>query len=244
MRSSRCSWASIVSVPERRKDQKLKASAKRKPRAKTTVGPGKRGEGKRLSAARQSYRDSLILARRAQGWPWDAIAHEAKLSVTATEEAAARRRAEAPLTLRSDPVELVESTMGAVQAAIGDFEEMALRYRDRSPNAAVGAKKAALEAHFSLMALLQAIGRLPEDLTALRHVTEQRALAVRMLDAIERFETQTRSLAASLEPEEQARHGAAVADVKCVFHEMIGLPEEPDIANGCALPAPLSGSEA
>ncbi len=242
MRSSRCSWASIVSVPERRTAQ---APTKRKPRARTEAQPRKQGKGhKRLPAARQTHRDSLILARLAQGWPWDAVAREAKLTVRATEEAAARRRAEAPLTLRSDPVELVESTMVAVQAAIGDFEEMALRYRDRSPNAAVGAKKAALEAHFSLMALLQAVGRLPEDLVTLRHLIEQRQMAVAILDALERFRARIVALE-GIEPEVKARIAEATADVEAVFHELIGLPpEDADIADGRALPAPLSGSEA
>lgn len=216
--------------------------ARRKPRAKPEVQPpgdgGSEPRGKRLAPGDQAQRDILILQRRAQGWTWDAIAAAAGLTEKGAREAAERRRRETPLAMKSDPVQIVEDTMLGLQLSIGRFEEYAERWKDRHPSAAAGAAKAADDARLSVLALLQAIGRLPEDLTALRHVTEQRALAVRVLDAIERFETQTRSLTAGLEPEAQAQLIEAVADVKCVFHEMIGLPpEDADIADGRALPS-------
>lgn len=218
-------------------------SARRKPRAKPEVQPPDKGaseaRGKRLPPSAQAQRDILILQRRAQGWTWNAIAHAAGLSERATREAAERRRREAPLAVKSDPVQIVEDVMLGLQLSIGRFEELAMRYQASSPAAAVGAAKAADDARMSVLALLQAIGRLPEDLTALRHITERRALATRMLDAMERFGVQVRAAAESLDPAARALMEKAVKDVECVFGEMIGLPENPAPLVDRALP-PLS----
>jgi hypothetical protein len=45
---------------------------------------------KRLAPGAQAHHDILILARRAAGWPWDAIAREAGLSGRGAQEAAAK----------------------------------------------------------------------------------------------------------------------------------------------------------
>jgi hypothetical protein len=211
--------------------------ARSKPDAQRPEGGGSEPRGKRLKPGDQAQRDILILQRRAQGWTWDAIAVAAGLSERRARDAAAKRRAEAPLALKSDPVQIVEDVMLGLQLSVGRFEELAARYQESAPAAAVGAAKAADDARLSVLALLQAVGRLPEDLTALRHITEQRALGGRMVDAIERFSERTRALAANLDAEARAVLEEAVRDVECVFSEMIGLPQEVAPLEDRALPA-------
>ncbi|HEV2790338.1 MAG TPA: hypothetical protein VGV69_03465, partial [Solirubrobacterales bacterium] len=43
--------------------------------------------GPRLNAAKQAMRDTLIVARKHQEWPWESIAAEAGISVSATKKA-------------------------------------------------------------------------------------------------------------------------------------------------------------
>jgi len=143
----------------RRTDPKAKAPTKR---AKTEARlPEKGGSApqRKLKPGEQAQRDLRILQRRAQGWTWDAIAHAAGMSEKGARLAAARRSAEAPLTLKTDPVQVVEETILGLQTSIADCEELAVRYQDSHPSAAAGAKKAANGARRTVQVLLQATGR-------------------------------------------------------------------------------------
>jgi hypothetical protein len=168
-------------------------------------------------------RDTLILQRRAQDWTWEAIAAEAKLSVRATQEAAERRRTELPLALKADPLSVVDDIMLGFQTSIGDFEALAVRYQEQHPSAAVGAKGRANDARNSVLVLLQATGRLPEDLATLRQLIEQRAVATAMVDSMERFASDV----AELDMPEALRTPLleAVEKVQGTFSDLIGLRE-------------------
>lgn len=233
----------------RKTPAKRAASAKAKTPAKPTKTARKPVRGKapaarrtprggRLPSGAQYLRDSLILQRHAQGWPWEAIAAEAGITVRSAEAAAAKRREQAPLALQADPLQVVEDIMLGLQTSIGDFEALTVRYQDKHPSAAVGAKKAANEARNSVLVLLQATGRLPEDLVTLRHLIEQRQMAVTMLDTMERFAARIAALPQGIQEDVKADIGEAVAEVERVFHDLIGLREgvAPLVDRG--LPAP------
>jgi hypothetical protein len=181
-------------------------------------------------------RDILILQRRAQGWSWAEIAAGAGLSERGARLAAEKRRTEKPLAMGGDPVKIVEDVMLGLQLSIGRFEEYAERWKDKHPSASAGAAKAADDARLSVLALLQAVGRLPEDLIALRQVTEQRAMATTVLDSVELFSAQIADL--DLPPDMREKVAEATAQVMRVFYGLLGLPESVAPLAARALPAP------
>lgn len=219
-----------------KKPPKSKADARKPPRPKGSTRKRK-STRKRPPSGAMYLRDTLILQRRAQDWTWEAIAAEAGLSVRAAQEAAERRRAELPLALKADPLSVVDDIMLGFQTSIGDFEALAVRYQEQHPSAAVGAKRAANDARNSVLVLLQATGRLPEDLATLRQLIEQRAVATTMVDSMERFAERV----AEIEMPEELREPllAAVGEVQATFSDLIGLREGLDL-NDRGLPA---GSE-
>jgi hypothetical protein len=226
-----------------RKPSARKAPARKSPatsaKKRTRATPSKKTpSGKRLPSGAMYLRDALIVQRHAQGWPWEAIAAEAGISVTAAKEAAKRRREQAPLALKADPLKVVEDIMLGLQTSIGDFEALAVRYQDAHPSAAVGAKRAANEARNSVLVLLQATGRLPEDLVTLRHLIEQRQMAVTMLDTMERFQARISALPAGVPEDIRSDLERAVGEVVHVFEDLIGLREEVAPLVDRALPAP------
>lgn len=206
-----------------------KSSGKKKPRNRTA--PSKRGEkkpapsGSRLGAAQQAQRDSLMIARLAQNWTWPAIAAEAGISVDAAKKAVKARQENAPLALKEDPVKIVEDVMTGYQLSVGDLEAMAsAALHDNNVAAAVGAKKAADDVREKILLLLQMTGRLPQELGALRHLIDIRAIAVRMLDTMDEFER--RILEMDLNAKQRKEVSKNVLVVRSTFHELIGLQEE------------------
>lgn len=200
--------------------------AKKRPPPKPGKGAQANPGPKSLTHAQRLQRDQLILARRAQGWGWPKIAKEAGLSVRSTHEAAARVTERQPLKLDSDPAKIVEHVFDGVQQSIAGFEAIAVQALARNNlSSAVGAKRSANDARQQIMVLLQMTGRLPQDLAALRHLIDLRALAVRMLDTMDRFERGMAQLELDIETRRQVDTG--VLEVRSMFNELVGIDAPP-----------------
>jgi len=206
-----------------------------------------RATGARLSAAKQALRDSLIVQRKAQNWPLEAIAAEAKVTVRTVSRVLEQREAVGEALLDRDPIDVVKQMAAQFEASIGDFEAMAYAYGETHPSAAVGAKKGADQAREKLIMLLQATGRMPRDLGGLGDLMGMRELASEMVDAVRAFkrgeadadhveETFTRALGLGLSLRARVkrmtlRSIAAVPSGPC-FHV------ECRPRRGCSAPAP------
>lgn len=203
-------------APKRRKPTKAKP--------KEEEALAKIPSGTRLSAAEQMLRDTRIIVRRSQGWTWEMAAAEAGVTTRQAKRSVASRRETAPIVLGIDPAKIIEDMAEQIQLSIGDFEAMAATYVATNPNAAIGAKRSANDARSQLLSLLQATGRLPQELGALRHLIDLRAIGIRMLDAVDGFERRIADL--ELEGAERKALTDAALEVRSTFHDLIGLEED------------------
>lgn len=145
-------------------------------------------KGPHLNSAERSVRDTLIVTRRAQNWPWDAIAAEVKLGVPATKKAHARKIASMTSLMEVDATKILEGLVEGLQFSIGDLEQLAVAALEGgNVGAAVSAKKAANEAREKLQDLLQTTGLLPHDLGTIRHQIEFRAVVVEVVTLVHTF---------------------------------------------------------
>lgn len=144
--------------------------------------------GPKLNATEQSIRDTLIVTRKAQNWPWEAIAKEVGLSKSATEAAYRRKLESMPSLLELDAKKILEGLIEGLQFSIGDLEQLAVAsVEERNMPAAVSAKKAANEAREKLQTLLQTTGILPHDLGTFRHQFEFRVVVVEVVNLVHTF---------------------------------------------------------
>jgi hypothetical protein len=121
----------------------------------------------------------MIIARAAQGMPHAVIAAEAKVSVRQVERiVAGNRGVRSPL--EDTPMELLDELAVGYRLAIGDFEAMALAWFDSNQSASLGAKKAADESRGRLAALLEVVGKLPEDMELFRSEAQMQRIAETM----------------------------------------------------------------
>lgn len=189
-------------------------------------------------------RDSLMIQRRVQGWTWDAIAQEAGISVTSAKNAVRVRQETAPIRLNTDPVRVIEQIMEGYQLSVGDFEMMAQAALDKNHiAAAVGAKRGANDAREKMLLLLQATGRLPQDLGTLRHLIDIRAIAVQMLDTMDEFEREMTIILRLGDPAQTRDEARAASDrVRRVFGELMGLGDSPVDGEAEELPALPEGT--
>lgn len=136
--------------------------------------------GSRLSAAKQQLRDSMIVARKAQGLSNRVIAAEAGLTERTVERILAdRRRVGSPLD--DSPAQLLDELAVGFRLSIGDFEAMALAWFDTNQAAALGAKKAADESRARLATLMADVGKLPTDLELFRSEMQMQRIAEEMV---------------------------------------------------------------
>jgi hypothetical protein len=147
----------------------------------------KGASGRRLSAAKQSLRDTLIVTRKAMDWPNAAIATEAGVTERQVLRVLKDRQALGQALLDRDPIDVVQTMATQLQASVGDFEAMASAYGERNPAAAIGAKKGADQAREKLLLLLQATGRLPRDMGVLGDILDMREIAEQMVSAVRAF---------------------------------------------------------
>lgn len=239
-------------MPAAKKAPAKKAAAKK--RASRATGESKkakpdevseRGKGGKDRVAQQ-LRDTRIVARVAQHWPWSAIAKEAGLTVEGAKKAYRVRRESVPLALNMDPAEIIENVAEGYSMAIGDLESIAAEAMAKGQMAnAIGAKKAANEARGRFIELLQATGRLPQDLGALRHLIDLRAIAIRMLDAVDAFDREVQVAMQADDPQAIGEATArAATHIRTTFEEMLGLSSSDVEGTATELPPEASPVEA
>lgn len=203
-----------------------KRSKKKTPEPSATAR--KRKPGGRLTPALQYQRDLLMVQRQAEGWTWKDIAAEAGITMDSAKKAVrALRESGIKHGIKDDPVKIIERYFEEFQLSVGGFEVIAVQaLKENNLTAAVGAKRSANEAREKVLALLQMTGRMPQDLSALRHLIDLRAIAVRMLDVMDRFEEGMLRL--ELDSETKHAIDTGVLQVRRTFHELIGLGDDED----------------
>lgn len=168
-----------ASRPARARARSTQAATKKKADAAAAKAKGAGATGPRLSAAKQALRDSMIVARAAQGMPYAVIAVEAGVGVRQVERVVAGRRGiRSPL--EDSPMDLLDELAVGYRLSIGDFEAMALAWFESNQSASLGAKKAADETRARLAALLEVVGKLPEDLELFRSEVQMQRIAETM----------------------------------------------------------------
>ena len=160
--------------------------------------------GARLRAAEKAMRDALIVQRVHESWTWPMIAEESGISVRQAQRVWESFR-DQPSPWDVDPSTYVEELARGYRITVGQFTALAASADNTA--AAVGALKGANDAREKLMALVQAVGIVPDDLGTLKLHRDVREVATRMLDTMEAFEQ------GELTPE-------MVMDV---FREMMGI---------------------
>lgn len=169
--------------------------------------------GARLRAAEKAMRDALIVQRVHESWTWPMIAEESGISVRQAQRVWESFRDQAsPWDV--DPSVYVEELARGYRITVGQFTALAATADNTA--AAVGALKGANDAREKMMALMQSVGIVPEDLGTLKLHRDVRAVAVEMLDTMDAFE-----------------RGELTAEmVTEVFREMMGI--------GTGTPAPAA----
>lgn len=137
-------------------------------------------KGARLPSAKLQLRDSLIMARVAQGLTYAVIAAEAGVSVRTVERVVKTRRG-VRSPLEDAPMALLEDLATGFRLSIGDFEAMALAWFDTNQTASLGAKKAADETRARLATLLADVGKLPTNLELFRSEMAMQRIAEQMV---------------------------------------------------------------
>jgi hypothetical protein len=204
-----------------------KAGKRSAKRAKATKA---KARGPRLTAAAQSIRDTLIVARKHQEWPWEAIAKEAGISVSATKKAYYSRRAASENLLEQDPIEIIRMLVEGLQLSIGDLEQLAVAgMEERNLAVAVGAKKGANDARGKLQDLLQSVGVLPHELGTLRWHVEFRSVVVQLVDTVDGFVKTIEGLKLP-----KAKRDEVVAAAVAVRDDLEGMGTVPDLNGGDA----------
>lgn len=175
-----------------------------------------------------------MLARRAQGWTWPQVAKEAGITLQAARTAVRNLQDAAPMSLDTDPVKIVEHVFTEIQASVGTFEAIGSEaLRKEQYAVAVGARRSADDARMRLMSLLQMTGRMPQDLSALRHLIDLRTIAIRMLDSIDAFSREMDLVIQLEDPGARAEAcGRAVSLVQTTFNELVGIEQEPPVLEG------------
>lgn len=178
-------------------------------------GPDVRGRGgrPRLNAAEIHQRDTLMIARRAQGWTWERVAKEANLTVSNAKKAVVKaQRSGEVMRIGDDPVKIVERIFDELQRSVVGQELIATEAMKRGTlGTASAAKNRADEARGKVLELLQMTGRLPQEMSALRHLIDLRTVAVRMLDTMDQFD----------------RGEIDSVVVRSTFNELLGLESAP-----------------
>lgn len=157
------------------------AAAKKKADAAAARVRAAGASGKRASGPMGGLRDSMIVARHAQGVPWASIAAEAGITVRQCQRVVEAQRAiRSPL--EESPMELLEGLARGFARSIADFEAMAHGWAETNQSASLGAKKAADETRARLATLMADVGKLPSNLELFRSEMEMKRIAEAMKD--------------------------------------------------------------
>lgn len=180
-------------------------------------------KGPKLNSAERSVRDTLIVERRGQDWPWEAIAKEVGLTIKATKEAHERKLASLSSMIEMDAAKILERLMEGLQFSIGDLEQMAVAaLEERNVPAAVSAKKAANEAREKLQALMQTTGILPHDLGTIKHQIEFRVVVVEVVNLVHTFVGKIEAL--DLPDDQRERVQEAAGELTSGLENLDGSP--------------------
>lgn len=161
---------------------KLATGAATKKSADKAAAAAKRAgaRGARLSAAKRQLRDSLIMARKAQGVSNAVAAAEAGVTERTVERIIADRRGVGS-PLDDSPGQLLDELAIGFRLSIGDFEAMALAWFDTNQAASLGAKKAADETRARLATLMADVGKLPTNLELFKSEMQMQRIAEEMV---------------------------------------------------------------
>lgn len=135
--------------------------------------------GKRLTGPKAALRDSMIIARAAQGVPWADIGKEAGISARSCQRVVENARG-VRSPLEESPMALLESLTSGFLRSISDYEGMAFAWAETNQSASLGAKKAADETRMRLATLLADVGKLPSNLELFRSEMQMQLIAEQM----------------------------------------------------------------
>lgn len=166
-------------LPRARAKATQQKAGKRKADAAAKRAAGAGATGKRLPSAKAALRNSMIVARAAQGVAWGEIAKEAGVSARTCQRIVEQAR-DVPSPLDATPMQLLEGFARGFERSIVDFETLAFAWADSNPSAALGAKKAADETRARLAALMTDVGKLPDNLELFRSEMEMQRIAEAM----------------------------------------------------------------
>jgi hypothetical protein len=137
-----------------------------------------------VTTRERSERNLRIVEDRARGLGWSRIARNHDVTDRHARRIVAEYRESEPSLLERDPVEVVEETLAAYEAAIDDLADLAAETDHDSTR--LGAIKARLDVHHARIDLLRTVGVLPRDLGAVGVVLDARRIAVRLTEVLGR----------------------------------------------------------
>jgi hypothetical protein len=140
----------------------------------------------RTSAAEKVRRDTKIVADRARGFRWAAIARRHGLSERQCRQVWREHRATEPPLAELDPLEILAEAVEQHDALVSDLAELA--ERANQPAVTLGVLKLKLRSIDQRLLLLQGVGLLPQNLGAFRAEIDVRRVAAALIDAFERHQ--------------------------------------------------------
>jgi len=147
-------------------------------------------------------RNAEIVQARIRRLPWATIANTYGVSERQCQQIVRDFRAAQPTLRDHDPLEIVDDILEGLEGAI---EELAVvSHTTASDQVRVSAINAKLAAQKQIVAILQTVGVLPNDLGSLRMEVDARMTADRVMTVIEQFdlpEVVTDAMIAALDPE-------------------------------------------
>lgn len=166
-------------------------------------------EGPQANHARRRLRDSAILAALAAGEPPVDLAKEFEIT-TRQIRRIVKGRANAATGLDARPIELAEELLRSYRDSIADLEAMSRRYLDSHPAVALGAKRSAIETREKFVVLLEALGKLPDNLELFRSEVQMRRISDQMIEALGRWQAGDASMEEVLEVFARAGQSSSV----------------------------------
>jgi len=135
--------------------------------------------------ARLMARNTEIVQARIRGLPWTTIANTYGVSARQCQQILRDYRGTNPTLRTHDPLEIVDDILEGLGGAI---EELAIiSHTTASDQIRVSAINAKLAAQKQIVAILQTVGVLPNDLGSLRMEVDARMTADRVMTVIEQF---------------------------------------------------------
>lgn len=191
------------------------------------VEPAPKCRSPKPRSSQQKRRNWFVIMMRLGGMGWSeisAIDGRSRGPLEAVVRRHGEKAREAPESVMDQtPEELLRLLVGRYEMT----RQIALRAVSEAQSASelVGAAKALLQVQQELRDTLQTVGRLPADLSSMRHTVDLHRIATTMLDAMDAFREHTQELPDAT----REATDAAARELEAVFHGLVGLTEdEPD----------------